>query len=520
MKYAAVFLTAVTLLSATGMAAADSVDSALVLHTRSRPAELGSEAPPELVYKAVEWDPTRTAIIICDVWDTLKCPIAAGRVAELAPRINEAAAAARARGVLIIHAPSGTMDYYEGTPQRQRCLDAPGVETDVPLRWHGLDATRESPLPIDDSDGGWESPVEEDARPQSRQHPAIEIAGEDAIGDGPEIYYLLEERGIENVILMGVHTNMCILGRPFGIRQLTYLGKNVLLMRDLTDSLYNPEMAPHVSHYRGTDLVIEHIETYWCPTVTSTDLVAKPPFRFAGDDRRHVVFFVSDDHYDADKLLPPFAQHLRETYDLHCTVLHGEGRHEMPLVETLQDADALVIYVRRLGLPEEQLRALEEYVNGGNATIGLRTANHAFTMHMRDPEGFTVPEGRAEWREFDADVLGGNYTGHAGRRGREHGTAVTLAEGAEDHPILEGVTPAEWHSNSWLYYVSPVKDDAEILLYGSLPDENEPVLWTRTHNGGRVVYNSLGHQDDFGVPRFRRLLTNSIFWAMGEDVPD
>jgi len=493
------------------MAGAGIVDGKLILHTRSRPAELGSDAYPEIVYETVEWDAAKTAIVICDVWNTMKCKIPADRVAELAVRINEVASVARERGVLIVHAPSGTMDFYKGTPARQRCIDAPKVETDVPLKWNHLNEEREAPLPIDDSDGGWEGPVAEGPAPQTRQHPAIEIADEDAIGDSADVVYLLAQRGIENVILTGVHTNKCVLGRPFGIRQFTYLGKNVVLLRDLTDSLYNPEMPPKVSHYRGTNLVVEHIEKYWCPTVTSTDFIARPPFRFVGDRRKHVVFFVSDDHYDADKTLPRFAQQLRETFDVHCTVLHGEGRHELPLVETLHDADALIVFVRRLGLPEEQLRALQKYVNGGHPTIGMRTASHAFTMNFRDPPGFRVPEGRAEWREFDAEVLGGNYNNHAPN---DLGTDVAIVEEAGNHPILKGVTPTTWHSTGSLYYVAPVKSDAEILMTGSIPERTEPLLWIRTHKGGKVVYIGLGHPDDFEKPQFRRLLTNTIFWAM------
>ena len=517
MKRIAALLTLAVVLGGAVAVDADIVDGRLVLHTRSRPTEAGSQEPPEIVYETVEWEPEKAAVIICDVWDTMKCKIVADRVAELAPRINEVVSAARKEGVLIVHAPSGTMDFYKDTPARQRCVDAPKVEPAVPLKWNYLNEEREAPLPIDDSDGGWEGPVAEGTRPQTRQHPAIEIADVDAIGDGADVFYLLEQQGIENVILTGVHTNMCVLGRPFGIRQLTYLGKNVLLLRDCTDSLYNPEMPPKVSHYRGTDLVVEHIEKYWCPTVTSTDFIDKPPFRFEGDQRKHVAFFVSDDHYGADKTLPRFAQQLREAYDLHCTVLHGEGRHELPLVETLRDADGLIVYVRRLGLPEEQMRALKEYVNGGNATIGMRTASHAFTLNFRDPPGFKVPEGRAEWREFDAGVLGGNYHNHAAN---ELGTDVSIVEEKADHPIFKGVTPAKWHSTGSLYYTSPVKDDAEILMTGSIPDQTEPLLWTRPYKGGRVVYMGLGHPDDFKEPQFRKLLTNTIFWAMGGAVPE
>jgi nicotinamidase-related amidase len=91
---------------------------------------------------------------------------------------------------------------------------------------------------------------------------------------------LLQARGIDNVILCGVHLNMCVLGRPFGIRQMVRLGKNVVLMRDMTDTMYNPEKPPKVSHFAGTDLVVEHVEKYWCPSITSTDLTGKPAFKF------------------------------------------------------------------------------------------------------------------------------------------------------------------------------------------------------------------------------------------------
>ena len=74
--------------------------------------------------------------------------------------------------------------------------------------------------------------------------------------------------------MTGVHVNKCLLARPFGIRQLVILGINVLLVRDLTDSLYNPAMPPWVSHDRGTELVVDHIETYWCPSISDQDLIS------------------------------------------------------------------------------------------------------------------------------------------------------------------------------------------------------------------------------------------------------
>jgi hypothetical protein len=120
----------------------------------------------------------------------------------------------------------------------------------------------------------------------SRQTPGITIADGDAITDhGQETWNLLAERGIDHVMICGVHLNMCVLGRPFAIRQQVALGKQVALIRDLTDTMYNPERPPGVNHFAGTDLVIEHVEKYWCPSFTSSDITARPAFRFKHEPR-------------------------------------------------------------------------------------------------------------------------------------------------------------------------------------------------------------------------------------------
>jgi hypothetical protein len=93
----------------------------------------------------------------------------------------------------------------------------------------------------------------------------------------------MRQRGIENVIVCGVHLNMCVLGRPFAIRQLVRQGLHVALVRDLTDTMYNPERPPYVSHFQGTRLMIGHVEKYWCPTIASTALLGGEEFRFRGD---------------------------------------------------------------------------------------------------------------------------------------------------------------------------------------------------------------------------------------------
>jgi nicotinamidase-related amidase len=239
------------------------------------------------VTKALDWNPRQTALVICDMWDTHTCPNSAARVGEMAPRVNEFAKAARAKGLLIIHCPSNTMEFYKDAPGRKLAQSAPPATPPVPLKnWCYIDPTREAPLPIDDTDGGCDCPrtwKKGDPYPWTRQHAAIEIMDGDAITDSAEAYNLMQQRGIENVLVCGVHLNMCVLGRPFAIRQLVGEGKHVALIRDLTDTMYNPAQPPHVSHFAGTRLMIEHVEKYWCPSVLSTSLLGGEPFRFKGD---------------------------------------------------------------------------------------------------------------------------------------------------------------------------------------------------------------------------------------------
>src|SRR5918996_1026108 len=75
----------------------------------------------------------QTAIVICDMWDSHTCSLSAQRVAALAPRMNQVVSAARSLGVMVVHAPSDTMQYYEGTPWRQRMQRAPKAESATPI---------------------------------------------------------------------------------------------------------------------------------------------------------------------------------------------------------------------------------------------------------------------------------------------------------------------------------------------------------------------------------------------------
>ena len=262
---------AVSLMSALGPAASDggpgnATTTRLRLRTRVEPFK-GSGRWEEVYFEKSLGVP-ETAILICDMWDKHWCRGATQRVEVLARRMAPLVERARAHGIQIIHAPSDTMDFYKDYPQRRSIVGLPRVEPPTAL---GLS---DPALPIDDSDEGCDTPGDQVYKAWTRQNAAIPIAGDDVISDnGKEIYSLLHARGIKTLLVMGVHTNMCILNRSFAIKQMTNWGIACVLIRDLTDTMYDPHDRPYVPHEQGTALVVEHIEKYWCPTTRSEDLL-------------------------------------------------------------------------------------------------------------------------------------------------------------------------------------------------------------------------------------------------------
>lgn len=265
------------------------------------PLTLQSRAPSgKTTLVKEQWLPSRTAIIVCDMWDLHHCKNAVIREGEMAPRFNQVLEKARQEGVLIIHAPSSCMQPYEGTPARERAKSAPAAARlpDKIGEWCKQIPSEELAVyPLDQSDGGEDDDPAEHAKwaaeltakglnpraPWTKQIDTLRIDQEkDAISDsGVEIWNLLEARRIDNVILMGVHTNMCVAGRPFGLRQMARNGRHVVLMRDMTDTMYNPARWPFVSHTRGTELFIQHVERLICPTITSDQFIGGKPFTFS-----------------------------------------------------------------------------------------------------------------------------------------------------------------------------------------------------------------------------------------------
>ena len=324
-----------------------------------------------------------TAVIVCDVWDKHHCLNAVRRLEEFAPRMNDVLKHARHSGATVIHSPSDCMPGYAEHPARQRAISVPHDKSapEHVAYWCSQIPTEElAEYPIDQSDGGEDDDPAEHANwaaeltalgrnpgmPWKIQSSLIEIDGEqDYISDkGDEVWNILQSRRIKNVILVGVHTNMCVLGRPFGLRQMVRSGKNVVLMRDMTDCMYNPKRWPFVDHFTGNDLIVSHVERFVCPTITSDQILGGQPFRSKYDTRT-----------ERDVISIPDAEVNDATYQSQWTTAHIDKSWKDATEEKIQQHGGVVWLRCTIRLPRERIEGLD-------VTLFVRERSSGLTAWM------------------------------------------------------------------------------------------------------------------------------------------
>ena len=509
----------------------------------------------DLVSRIEAWKPAETAIIICDMWDKHWCDDATARVTEMAPKMNQVLAIARAKGVKIVHAPSDCLDFYANYPGRKEVMKYKDQKIATLATGGKLPSETNAPWPVDQSDEGCENTGCKPHKAWSKQIETLTIMDQDLISDsGAEIGAYFQKKGIKNVILMGVHTNMCVIGRSFGLRAMVRMGMNVVLMRDMTDLMYNSKMPPYVNHFTGLDLIVDYIETHVCPTIVSSDFTGKKQFRFKDDTRPRIAFLTAEGEYRANQRLPEFAHELALKKNIHCDFALGipimseakkdaapkvkaeyaaygmpidtdrktfpPTRHNIENIQILEDADLAVFYIRRRALEPEKMQTIKNFVANGKPVIALRTTSHAFDAKgnvTRADAGLNVAAGNAsdllaQWPEFDEQILGGNYQNHYGHLST--GTDIIIVPGMEGHPLLKGVE-RQFNSPSWLYKNRPLRSgNVQVLMLGSNPDVPvEPVVWLNNKN---VIYTSLGHWDDWKIESFRNLMLNAVDYLLNK----
>ena len=207
-----------------------------------------------------------------------------------------------------------------------------------------------------------------------------------------------------------------------------------------------------------------------------------------------VCLVSGSEEYKSEASLIGFQQYLETNYSVTCTRAFGKDRgNELPGLESLDSADVMVLFTRRLTLPPEEMARVRKFIDSGKPLVGIRTASHAFQNWEPDVKA------------LDRDVLGGSYEGHYGKD-----EPADIEFKKPSHPVLAGAKP--FTTNGKLYKNPRLAPDVTVLLTASTSEHTEPVAWTRTRRG-RVFYTSLGVPNDFKIESFRQMLAQAVFWA-------
>jgi nicotinamidase-related amidase len=208
-------------------------------------------------------NPGKTAIIVVDMWNSHWCMTTSERVSAMVPRMNAVLNIARSLGMQVVWNPTDVVTGYSGYPQYEKavaveqckapevrealnvkftvpvggCMCGPGFQCTVNYGWDGM-------------------------------HPDFAIGDDDLFSSSTdEIYTLLSDRGITDVIYMGVATNMCVFGKPGALSFLWRAGFNCILARDLNDAFTQYDPATGYTPDTGTDEADENLQIAGVPTV-------------------------------------------------------------------------------------------------------------------------------------------------------------------------------------------------------------------------------------------------------------
>jgi hypothetical protein len=101
--------------------------------------------------------------------------------------------------------------------------------------------------------------------------------------------------------------------------------------------------------------------------------------------------------------------------------------------EALDTADLMIIFMRWLDLPDEQLKHIVRYVESGRPIIGMRTATHSFNVRQQRHQRYTWDS--KEWDGGSVVKFWAETGGSASRPSREAKRGGVIAPGQEKHPV-------------------------------------------------------------------------------------
>ncbi len=260
---------------------------------------------------------------------------------------------------------------------------------------------------------------------------------------------------------------------------------------------------------------------------------------------KRIVFIAGDEEYRSEEGMPMLAR-LMNSHGFECIVLFSQDEEtgevdpetldHIPGLHLLDDADAMVLFLRFRELPDEDMAHIVNFVESGKPVTGFRTATHAF-FYRENPES---PHAHWTWNAqkpaggFGGHVLGETWVSHHGGHGSQ-ATRGVIEETNAKHPALRGVKDVFGPTD--VYGIRSLPEDSTILLRGGVVDgmdeddelvtgeQNDPMMplaWVRERqmpdgSSQRIFATTMGTAEDWSSEDLRRLFANAMLWQLQEE---
>lgn len=269
----------------------------------------------------------------------------------------------------------------------------------------------------------------------------------------------------------------------------------------------------------------------------------------SSQDRPTVVFVTGGDEYQSRERMLPYAEKLEKEYGFKVIYIKDEapGADEdpdhdpkptvLPNADKIKEADLMVVFMRFRNWEPRSLKLFMEHYEKGKPAVAIRTTTHAF---WKD-------------RTFAPTYFGGHYKTHY-----TSGIVCQVNPEQADHPMVRGVE-RKWGQGEGPYVSTPLTEGATpvVFSYGHFRGESEeeeeeeeefdeaklaamlaakewtigndsydspnyPVAWAYNHEGARRAMITLGSYrvGDLKADYFKNLFYNSVFWALGYEIPE
>ena len=154
----------------------------------------------------------------------------------------------------------------------------------------------------------------------------------------------------------------------------------------------------------------------------------------------------------------------------------------------LKDFHGLVLYFHHKKVSDQALDAFDSYVSSGGGVLAI----HSVTASFKSSNRFT-------------DILGGKFSGH----GPVESFRVTPV--FSDGGLFNGIPEFQVTDELYLHNLQPDIEAHFTTLHEGQP---VPLVWTRNHENGRVLYACPGHRAaSMQVPEYQYLLTRGLEWV-------